>query len=228
MKRETKWLVTNLGMARDWDVFLAELLAPVMAARPRNSSLERLRVAADIERRKGYLIAQSAIRSARYAALIQRMRPWLSARAWRDNGKGEPFGGRAAKLATQSLKKRKAAVLTRGHDFSELTPLERHRLRIALKRLRYTAEFFSSLFPGKRRKAYLHSLSLLQDNLGHMNDVVVAEHLLGRLLTRRGKKARALATAIGMVIGWHACSAVSSESIAIENWREFCDSDLFW
>ena len=34
LKRETKWLITSLDSARDWDVFLSELLAPVEAARP--------------------------------------------------------------------------------------------------------------------------------------------------------------------------------------------------
>ena len=34
LKRETKWLLTSLGTARDWDVFLSELLAPVEAGRP--------------------------------------------------------------------------------------------------------------------------------------------------------------------------------------------------
>jgi triphosphatase len=31
LKRETKWLITGIALAREWDVFLSELLAPVEA-----------------------------------------------------------------------------------------------------------------------------------------------------------------------------------------------------
>ena len=46
LKRETRWLITSLGAARDWDVFLSELLAPVEAARPGDARLAELRAAA--------------------------------------------------------------------------------------------------------------------------------------------------------------------------------------
>src|SRR5580704_3638942 len=54
LKRETKWLITSLGSARDWDVFLSELLAPVEAARPRDAGLAKLRMTAEAEREMGY------------------------------------------------------------------------------------------------------------------------------------------------------------------------------
>jgi len=229
-KRETKWLVTSLSAARDWDVFVVELLAPVMTARPKDSSLERLRVAADEERKDGYLKAQSAIRSPRYVALVSRMNSWLSAREWSppDHGDRKSFDESATELATRLLKKRHKAVIKRGGEFTQLSSLQRHKLRIALKKLRYTAEFFSSLFPGKRQTAYLNGLSCMQDSLGHMNDVVVADHLLQRLSARRSNRPEQLSMAIGIVVGWHAHNASSSEHDAIDNWREFCGCDVFW
>lgn len=74
LKRETKWLITSLGTARDWDVFLSELLAPVETARPVDAGLAKLRMAAETEREKGYAGARRAIRSPRYSALLARMR----------------------------------------------------------------------------------------------------------------------------------------------------------
>ena len=71
LKRETKWLITSLGSARDWDVFLYELLAPVEVARPGDTGLAKLRMAAETERKKGYARARQAIRSPRYAALLR-------------------------------------------------------------------------------------------------------------------------------------------------------------
>jgi len=53
LTRETKWLKARLGPARDWDVFLSELLAPVEADRPGDLALAKLRIAAEAERAKG-------------------------------------------------------------------------------------------------------------------------------------------------------------------------------
>jgi triphosphatase len=108
LKRETKWLITNLGTARDWDVFISELLAPVEAARPGDAGLAKLRMAAGTEREKGYVRARRAIRSPRYSALLARMRRWLSAKSWRQssNGTRKSLYEPAAKLAGPLLTKR--------------------------------------------------------------------------------------------------------------------------
>lgn len=46
-----------------------------------------------------------------------------------------------------------------------------HRLRIALKRLRYAVEFFSSLYEGEALTHWRAQMGSLQDMLGHINDV---------------------------------------------------------
>jgi triphosphatase len=156
LKRETKWLITSLGMTRDWDVFLSELLAPVGAARPGDAGLAELRIAAEAERETGYAGARRAIQSSRYFSLLARMRRWLSNKSWREGGNVtrnslvEP----TVKLAGRLLAKRRKAVLKLGRDFKKLSPQERHQLRIALKKLRYTAEFFRLLYQKKREKGY--------------------------------------------------------------------------
>jgi CHAD domain-containing protein len=114
--------------------------------------------------------------------------------------------------------------------FKKLSAQDRHQLRIALKKLRYTAEFFRSLYQKKREKAYFHTLAQMQNSLGHMNDIVVADHLLERLSAARvdqGSSDR-LSTAAGIVAGWYTQSASSSEHQAEANWREFCRCDAFW
>jgi triphosphatase len=232
LKRETKWLITSLGAARDWDVFLSELLAPVEAARPKDTGLAELRRAAEVERETGYVGARRAIRSPRYSALLARMRRWLSARSWRhgNNATRKSLDEPAVKLAGRLLTKRHTAVLKLGRDFRKLSPRERHRLRIALKKLRYTAEFFRSLYRKKREKAYFHALPQVQNSLGHMNDIVVADHLLERLSATRGGQriSNHLSTAIGIVAGWHMHSASSSKHEAETNWREFRRCNPFW
>ena len=56
-----------------------------------------------------------------------------------------------------------------------LGPKERHRLRIKVKRMRYTTEFFSSVLKtrgtAKRLRAFLMLQEALQDQLGDLNDL---------------------------------------------------------
>jgi len=232
LKRETKWLMTSLGTARDWDVFLSELLAPVEAARPGDAGLAELRAAAEAEREKGYARATRAIRSPRYSALLARMRQWLSAKRHRQ---GRNHGRKSLeeptrKLAARVLAKRHKAVLKLGRDFKRLSAEERHQVRISLKKLRYTAEFFRSLYRKKREEAYFHALAQLQNSLGHLNDIVVADHLLERLRVARQDQSvsNRLSIAVGIVTGWYTHSASSFEDEAAANWRQFHDCDAFW
>jgi len=231
MKRETKWLITSLGAARDWDVFLAELLEPVEAARPQDRGLSELQTSARAERKRGYAATRVAIRCYRHSRFLVQVRDWLSAKRWRqprqkDRGSlVEPI----QKLARRVLKKRHDAALKLGHDFSGLSAEQRHQLRIALKKLRYTADFFRSLYPKKNAKPYFRALARMQNCLGHMNDVVVAEHLL-EWMTSANQRQRVFAhllTAAGTVIGWHARGASAAKE-AEENWRKFRDVGCFW
>ena len=232
LKRETKWLITSLSAARDWDVFLSELLAPVEAARPGDAGLAELRAAAQTEREKSYARARRAIRSSRYSALLAGTRRWLSSKRWRQgrNGGQKSLDEPARKLGTRLLAKRHKAVLKLGRDFEKLSADERHQLRMALKKLRYTADFFRSLYRKKREKRYFHAMAQLQDSLGHMNDIVMTNNLLDRLSVARDRQrvSERLSAAAGIVAGWHTHSARSSEHEAEANWREFSTCDAFW
>ena len=56
-----------------------------------------------------------------------------------------------ARNALSALHKR---VLKRGKKFEKLSVADRHRVRIAVKKMRYGVEFFGDLFPGKAQKKY--------------------------------------------------------------------------
>jgi CHAD domain-containing protein len=142
-----------------------------------------------------------------HAAFRARMCRWLSAKRWRQesNGRRKSLEESVGKLTERWLEKRHKTVLKLGRDFENLSPEARHRL-LALKKLRYTAEFFHSLYQKKRENAYLRALAQLQKSLGHMNDIVTAEHLLERLTAAREDQSISdnLPIAVGIVAGWHA------------------------
>ena len=58
---------------------------------------------------------------------------------------------------------------------------EQHRVRIRAKRLRYALDLFASALPAKPTKRYVDELAHLQDELGALNDAVVAAELAPRL-----------------------------------------------
>lgn len=76
---------------------------------------------------------------------------------------------------------------------AELSPTERHKMRIAFKKLRYTLEFFTPLLSQRKLRPYLAALSQLQDELGLINDHITAEALIAEALKGRP---------VGPIHGW--------------------------
>ncbi len=66
-------------------------------------------------------------------------------------------------------------VLTNGLDFDALEIEAKHDLRKRAKRLRYGLQFSESLLPTVKLKNYRKQLSKIQDILGEMNDLYVAQ-----------------------------------------------------
>jgi len=227
---EVKWLAGELGNARNWDVFLADLLAPVEQALERDKPTEALHRAALASRTRAYEQARTAILSPRYTVLLLRLGGWLESRSWRQ----QPLSEEAAllfapvtELADGLLAKRHRKARKLGAHFADLAPEQRHQLRIALKKLRYAAEFFRSLYGDKKVARYLRRLSALQDDLGHLNDVATAETLMDRLA---GEPAEDGPWCIGggIVIGWHARGVTQLEPLLVRDWEKFSKASPFW
>ena len=70
----------------------------------------------------------------------------------------------------------------------------------------------------------------MQDLLGHLNDVAVAQHVVDDLLSaiEPGARQRAAALGAGQVLGWYAHDARELEPRAIEAWEEFRAAEPFW
>ena len=226
---EARWLIQSLGPARDWDVFLTELMPPLQAARPDSGDLAALTAAAEDARKLGYERARTALRSGRYTAFVLDLERWTEAGGWHDGDANGRFEEPLTDYACRLLRKRHKRVLKEGRDFEQLSDEERHDLRITLKKLRYTCEFFASLYPKRKTQPYLRALKSLQDELGHLNDVVVAEDLLESLHgSADGSNTAALRAAAGMVIGWYSSAIDASRPAMVRRWSEFAASDPFW
>ena len=230
---EAKNIVGSLGPARDWDVFLGELLAPVSEARPDEAGLFRLAEAAQAERARGYEHARAALAAPSYTRYMLRLGRWIEGCGWRAQAteRGADWLERpVVEFAAHLLGKRQRKALKSGRQFVRLSAEERHRLRIALKKLRYATEFFQTLYPKKDSKAYLAALKDLQDRLGHLNDVAVAERLIGTLVGAADRSADgdAIRWGGGLVLGWHARGVAEIEPATQRAWQEFAELEPFW
>ena len=231
LNAEVKWLAGSLGEARDWDAYSASLLAPVRSAMPDAAELHALGVAVETVRRRSYKAAQEAVGSARYTILLLKLQAWLETRAWRSQettGKAALLMRPVSDLAGKLLSKRHRKVCKLGRDFASLPSEQRHEVRKALKKLRYSVEFFQSLYAGKRLKQYLDRLEGLQDDLGHLNDVATARDLTERLKKDNPRVAGDWRVGCGVVLGWHTQAAGILEPRLLEHWDRFAEAKPFW
>lgn len=81
-----------------------------------------------------------------------------------------------------------------------LRPDDLHDLRVSLKQLRYTTEFFAPLLDDKVATHYVSSLHQVQDQLAYLEDVLTAR----TIMLDWADATPALTGAAHFVIGWHA------------------------
>lgn len=185
LKSELKWLSQQLSIVRDRDVLVHSTL-PMINNNPKDKSndsetqlTQYLADHFEVEESHQHIIA--LIRSRRYIKLYRKLTEYLLQTGWR-----QELSAKSRSLITQEIsftapaqlkKQRKVLVeLYKKIDFKQSKSV--HRVRIAAKRLRYSIELFQSLYPQNKVSAYIKKLIRLQDCLGLLNDIKVANQLL--------------------------------------------------
>jgi CHAD domain-containing protein len=119
----------------------------------------------------------------------------------------------------------------RGRRVKDLDTSDCHRLRIALKKLRYAAEFYGPLYKTKKVKKYVAKIKELQELLGALNDAAQVRATLSQLTLDESLSSRAqadLCFASGIVNGWHCARAVRLGGKALKRWDTFKHAEPFW
>lgn len=129
-------------------------------------------------------------------------------------------------FAARVLRERHSRVIKRGRHLDRLQPAQLHRLRIAVKQMRYAVEFFAGLFPARRMSGLRARLSMLQDILGSMNDATAVSKLMAEVTA--ASKNRDVAAAAGRLAGWHAALAGQCHTVLKPAWRSFCAQRTTW
>jgi inorganic triphosphatase YgiF len=230
LAEEARWLSRCLGEARDLDVFKDEIMAPAAKAFPDDAAFGALAEATEKARALAWTEALTAISSARYTAFVLDLaalieHPGLEGA---DAETQALLALPARSFAGQALDTLFAAAEKLGKKLPDLEWLDCHRLRRRLKRLRYAAEFFLSLYPEGDTAPVMKRLARLQNTFGALNDAATAQRIVDMLINKNPQGLETLAWAGGVVVGWHQHTARAMRKEGARCWQALCHTAPFW
>ena len=202
-----------LGPARDWDVLVTETLPMVRPALVAHVAAEAFEGFCRRQQQSARAKAKKSIKTITYNESMLALGGWLVCELNRNAALLQP----ARVCAAQILAQRHARVLKRGRHLEQRTAAELHRLRIAVKQLRYATEFFFALFPARSMTTLRDRLARLQDILGRINDAAAVKPLFDAV----GAEDREITAAVGIVIGWCEARAAAERGALQLAWRRF-------
>ncbi len=179
-----------LGEVRDLDVFMekVQLYLETLPEEARNG-LEPLMPAWQAQRDKARSRLIAHLDSREYASFKRKFNVFLQTpgAGARTYPKDAVVPTHVNELAPALIYSRLAAARA-FEPFPEDAPIERyHALRIQLKNLRYSVEYFQEVL-GKKAQEVVGELKQLQDHLGNLNDAQVATLFLIEFIEEEGKK----------------------------------------
>ena len=235
IKAGLKHFAQQLGPARDLDVLIEGELKPFRARHPKEKGAASLIRSFNRQREKAYEAAARAIDSADFRKFVISCAAWIESGPWTSDVEPSRVQLRQQSVgvhAAQQISRRRKQCRRIGRDLDALTDTERHRVRIAVKKLRYTLEFFGSLYPSgsghKRKEVLLRACQKLQDALGGLNDLVVRRALLAKTLDAKTAGATDRAFAAGLLLGSQEHEIPMLKKKAAKAWKAILAAKPFW
>ena len=220
---ECQWLGQHLGVVRDWDVFAGTTLDAHALGAPDMPDMPEFQML----RQEALEIAQThrttvidVINSDRYARLLLTLGACAHGAEislTEDAPVSTQADGSLREFASEQLSRHQKKLHKRGKGLRRIDAAQRHRLRIAAKKMRYALDFFESLYPPKKIAAFAAGLHGLQDALGMLNDASVAGRLLQQCVHARPE----CAEVCGYVRGYSAAENTKTLSGLNKLWKKF-------
>jgi CHAD domain-containing protein len=165
-----------LGEARDWDVFASETWPAARRTEELSGDCESFDRAVATLRAASHAKVRGALEGKRFDLFMLGLQSFIAKRY-----ESAPATARGRKLIGRWLTKRSAKVMRRGRRIEALADDRLHALRIAVKSLRYLAEFFSVLYDRHASDFYLERVAGVQAALGELNDIAVSRRLADQI-----------------------------------------------
>jgi CHAD domain-containing protein len=173
-------LGTVLGRSRDWDIFVNKILPAIYSDENSVSFFghQALTREGEKSRQLSHQLVNTTLQSIDFQRLLLRFGAWLNGDYW----KGFTYSGSLHDFSEKTLRAYTHKVLERGNRINaNESDKHLHKLRIACKNLRYSAELLIAPLGFSSRENQIKLLVKLQDILGALNDNAVALHLLDEL-----------------------------------------------
>lgn len=230
LRADAKWLASAMGNARNLDVLITQTLPEIEKACFEVKGFAGLHQICEARRADAYDTVRTTLRDARTGRFLIELGLWIEQRGWRADVSSEVLSvlvAPARDFAETVLTRRHRKIVKRGRKFEKMPPHERHELRLALKKLRYSVDFFLPVFGnGKKIARYTQLLAAIQDRLGHYNDGVTTAHLMTEI--RPQMEAPDEYVAMGAVLGWSAAERHHVEDGLAQVWTDFRSARLPW
>ena len=222
LRGRAKILLGRLSAARDLDVFVEKLLDQPPGAG--GEGRVQLRARSETARDAAWAQALSCITSPEFELFADDVAALASSQL--------PLTHRRLpRTAKRVLNRQIRRVKKRGKVAKSGEESDMHHLRIALKKLRYAAEFFAPLYPRKDVKRYLEKMKDLQNHLGDLNDVAHVREVVAGILRDGGKNRKdspQMCFAAGAVTGWFDAQTPGAINNALKRYRKFKRVRVFW
>jgi CHAD domain-containing protein len=245
-----------LAPARDWDVFLSETVDPLARSLDAADAVtDWLRQAALGRREAAYAALTEWLHGPAYRDLAWQLVGLGLGDGWRPvelvapppEVLGEPPEAAAASAppatptaeaaanpigpyTLKCLEHRWKKTARPARELAEMPAPELHGLRIKCKKLRYQAEMFQDVVPGKSGRRLIKRLAYAQETMGLLNDGAVATELVRSLRPAGQDEAGSqvlAAEAIGLIRGFGVGHARDSREAVIQAWRKLVRHDPF-
>lgn len=174
---------------------------------------------------------RQALRSPRCARLLGRLRQLNSLLPTGTNTHTQaaialdsPAKKRLRVYGAGILQRQLKKVGKRGQHIGRLHNKALHRLRMSLKRLRYSSEILEPAFAAADTRLYVDAIIELQDQLGEIQDAIVSRSLAGQLKKRLPSRGKAAARAISRS---HQPKREARKHLK-DSWKSFRRLTPFW
>ena len=191
-------LMRGLGLVRDLDVLMDEIVSPVCRAVPDEPRLTELAGAITNRLYVAREEVRRMLRDPAYGRLLLSARRLLHQAPFA-GAADDPGADQLAAFADRRLRRFLKRIIELAGTARPDYPPSLHELRIAIKRLRYAVEFFGELLPGKGGTSLQKRLAGLQEDFGQLNDLASAGTLL---MVCAGRESQ-LREAVTLIGGWH-------------------------
>lgn len=228
VSKSVRWIAQQCGHARELDVFKSDVIEPLHKRLPDDAAVMEFARLIERQRDEAYAAVTATLDDKRYTETLLALEGWIEGDRWKE-GAGSGVDIPVRDFARAVLKRLHRKTVKGIKAVEKLDEPALHELRIRAKKLRYSAEFFRSLFRDKAAKSYIAALTAVQDSLGTLNDGAVARRIVADLGTGRDDiDPHLFARGAGIVLGWTACRTAADLKELPGAWRKLTGAKPFW